>query len=114
MALSDSFARSQAAQSMIGGMGGAPEEMIPPEMAGEEMAAPPAPDLESSLAGVEAAIEGMEPTQAEEIRTHLNAIREVAAREGAEAPEEALAEEAAMDVGPDAGIPPGDEMPPEV
>ena len=58
MALSDSFARSQAAQSMIGalGGGGAPEEMVPPEMAEEEMAAPPSPDLETSLAGVEAAL----------------------------------------------------------
>ena len=48
----------------------------------EEMEAPQPPDLETALGGVETALEGLAPEAAEEIRTHLNAIREIAASGG--------------------------------
>ena len=77
--LGDMLARAQAAQGMMrGGEEGAP----PPEMGMEEElgAAPPAVDIEGALGGVEAAIEAWAPPDAEEARTHVNAIREIAAR----------------------------------
>ena len=67
-----------------------PEGEMPPE-AGPEVAPEPV-DLESALGGVETALEGLAPEAAEEIRTHLNAIREIAAT--------------------GAGAPPPEEMPP--
>jgi hypothetical protein len=73
--------------SLLGG--GMPGEMpaeeggMPPggEMPpGEEgMEAPQPPDLETALGGVETSLEGLAPEAAEEIRVHLNAIREIAA-----------------------------------
>jgi len=72
--------------------GGAPGELPPdegappdPALEGEEPMPeelPGPPDLDTALAGVEGALEGMSPEAAEEIRTHLNAIREIAARGG--------------------------------
>lgn len=108
MALGDMMARSQAAQGMIrggaeGGEGLPPEAGLPEE-AGLE-AAPPAVDLESALAGVEAAIEGEAPEKAEEIRTHLNAIREIAAG-GAEG-EGGPPEPPLLGEGPATELPPG-------
>jgi len=59
------------------------EEGLPPEGEG----APPAePDLDTALGGVEAALGGIPEEAAEEIRTHLNAIREIAARSGGGSP----------------------------
>jgi hypothetical protein len=61
------------------------EEMPPEGMPGEEM--PPEEgqpqDLDTALGTVENALEGLPPEAAEEIRIHLNAIREVAAKAGA-------------------------------
>lgn len=37
-------------------------------------------DIEMALAGVDAALQGMPPQDAEEVRTHMNAIREIVAR----------------------------------
>lgn len=63
-----------------------PQAPMPGEegMPGEgEMEPPQPPDLETALGGVETALEGLPPESAEEIRTHLNAIREIAASGGA-------------------------------
>ena len=81
MGLSDMLARAQAAQGMVGGGGGgagAPADMGMPSP--DEAAPPQPPDLESALAGVESAVEGMDPKMGDEIRTHLNAIREIASQ----------------------------------
>ena len=51
-----------------------------PEEGMEEGAPPGPPDLDTALGGVEGALEGMPPETAEEIRVHLNAIREIAAQ----------------------------------
>lgn len=101
--MGDMMARAQAAQGMM--RGGAEEGagMPPEELMAEEASAPPAMDLEGALAGVEAAIEGEAPEKAEEIRVHLNAIREIAGGGGEEAPPEAGLEELAEDT------PPGEE-----
>ena len=63
---------------------GAPAE-LPMEEAGgappmpeEGMGGPP--DLDTALGGVESSLEGMPPETAEEIRVHINAIRELAAQ----------------------------------
>lgn len=110
MPLSRMLARSKAARSMMGGAP-APEEMppeeegppLPPEL-GPEPQGPaaesvPAEDLEGALAGVEASIEGLDPEKAEEVRMHLNAIRELVASGGEQAP-------------PEGAPPPGEEPPP--
>ncbi len=77
--------------ALLGGAAGGPppgEEPMPEEMPVDEMGgmgAPPEPaDLDTALGGVEAALEGLVPEAAEEIRTHLNAIREIAAKTGME------------------------------
>lgn len=115
-----------------GGAPPPPEEELPPQgaemppEAGAEMGAPPAelppelmaggleggavspmeaeapPDIEGALAGVEAALGEMPPEQAEEVRVHLNAIRDIVA--GGVAPP---AEEVAPEVpapGPESGM----------
>lgn len=91
--------------ALLGGAGAPPggEEPMPEEMPVDEMGGmPPEPmDLESSLAGVEGALEGLAPEAAEEIRTHLNAIREIAAQAGTQ--QQAPPEEA----------PPSPEAPPQ-
>ena len=101
--LGDMMARAQAAEGMMRDAGGAGPEGLPPE---EEAAAPPM-DLEGALSGVEAALEEMNPSDAEEARTHINAIREIAARAEPAAEEEAMppaAEpEAVSPAGPDMG-----------
>lgn len=84
--------------------GGASPEPMPDEGAPMPPDAGGAPDLDTALAGVEGALEGMPPEAAEEIRTHLNAIREIAAQGGG-APPEAMP----MDPGAMAG-----EAPPPV
>ena len=96
--LGDIIARAQAAQGALREGGAPPEAGLPPE---EEAA--PVVDLESALSGVEAALEEMNPTDAEEARTHLNAIREIASRA-----EPAAEPEAAPDVagGEGEGVPP--------
>ena len=92
-----------------GAGGGAPEEAPMEEAPPEEGGGPPMeaagpPDLDTALGGVEGALEGMPPEVAEEIRVHLNAIRELAAQ-GAppmEPPMEAPPAEGAMPL-PDGG-----------
>ena len=100
--LGDMLARAQADQGMMRGG----EEGAPPEMGMEEELAPEAApvDIEGALGGVEAAIEAWNPQDAEEARTHVNAIREIAARasEAGEPEPEMPAEEG--------GMPPGEEM----
>lgn len=73
-------ARQAAAESLIGpeGLGAgatAPEDLPPEEGAGQ----PGAVDLESGLSMVETALEAMDPKIAEDIRVHVNAIRDLAA-----------------------------------
>ena len=109
MALERGIRRSAAEELLkkMGG-GGAPppmmddEEMMPPPDEGGEMAPPPSPDeeiplpedgmappaesdqgmdMESALAGVESALVGLSEDTAKEIRTHLEAIRDIASRE---------------------------------
>ncbi len=72
-----------------GGAGG------PPPAPGEQMAPMPddeaaegegrPQDLDTALGGVENCLEGLPPEAAEEIRVHLNAIREIASKTGAPA-----------------------------
>lgn len=102
MGLKDLLARATAAGGGMRGGGapppmgpeGAPEEM-PPEMMAEEGAPPPDEgmgepgDLDTALAGIESAIAELSPEAQEEIRSHINAIRDIAAGgEGEAAPEE--------------------------
>lgn len=59
-----------------------------------EAGAPPGdePDIDSALSGVEAAIQGYSEDSAREIRTHLEAIKDIASREdGREESQEQLA-----------------------
>jgi hypothetical protein len=80
------------------------EEPMPAEMPVEEGGgAPPAADLDSALGGIEASLEGMPPEAAEEIRTHLNAIREIAAQAGTQQAPPMMEE----------GAPPMPEAPPQ-
>ncbi len=115
--------RKSAAQSILeqmGAGGGAmPEEGLP--SMGEEEAplpdeaagmVPPASDqgmdLESALAGVEAALPGLPEDAAKEIRTHLEAIRDIASREPG------MADSAnETDIQDDMPPPPDSTMPPE-
>jgi hypothetical protein len=80
-----------ALMGMEGGEGAPPPPPMPEEgMMGAgpgEMEAPMPEEalsgggLEEALLGIEAAIDGMSEDQAREIRTHLEAIREIAAQE---------------------------------
>ena len=78
--LGDLLARSQAAGGMM-------RESQPPEPSmteeGAELPEAPAEEdaLEGALAQVDAAVEGMDAGIAEEIRGHLNAIRDLASKE---------------------------------
>jgi len=105
--LKDLLARAQAATGGMRGGGGMPppppgedpamaEEPPMPmdEMTADEGAMPPMPeemgpgDLDSVLAGIEPAIADLSPEAQEEIRSHINAIRDIAAggEEAAEPP----------------------------
>ena len=74
MAMRDLLARADAANA---GLREAPLEdsELPAVL---EEGTPKAPDLETAIAGVESAVEGMDLDKAEKIRTHLNAIRDIA------------------------------------
>lgn len=97
--------RGMAADQLLAAMGGGGggEAPMPPEeagvggddaaLAGEEAGAM---DLETALAGVDAAIEGMGESIAKEIRTHLEAIRDIASREPEGAGEPAPADAEAV------------------
>jgi len=89
-----------ALDSMMGGMGagGAPP-MDPAAMEAPPTEEMPGGDIESGIAMIEGALTGAPPDKAEEIRSHLNALREISASMGTEAapPEEEI---------------PGEEMPP--
>jgi hypothetical protein len=116
--------RRSAAEELLKKMGGggAPpmedEEMAPPPMPEEGM--PPMPeeggemmpppeggggemDLDSALAGVEAAMSGLPEDAAKEVRMHLEAIRSIAAGGGEMPPEGGMPEESP--IAPDS-IPP--------
>jgi hypothetical protein len=87
-------AAEQLLASLGGGGGGMEEPPMPEEagaveqeaaLAGEEAGAM---DLETALAGVDAALEGMGEDVAREVRSHIEAIRDIASRESGEAPAE--------------------------
>ena len=114
--------RGMAADQLLSAMGGGGEMAPPPEEAmGEEGAAlaggeAEAMDLETALAGVDAALEGMGESTAKEIRTHLEAIRDIASREPGANPEDEMPEDAGMpqdvpseDLGPAPAM--GEEQP---
>lgn len=106
--MQDMMARAQAAGGMLGQGEPPPPPMpeaggMPPEAEG----APPAMDLEGALAGVEAALEGMPPEMAEEARSHVNAIREIASKDVGPA----MAAEAEPPPGPEGGAEPLPEEP---
>lgn len=106
--LSDLLARQSAAGGMMREAPN-PEAGAPPE-AGlpEEMAMPetePGAEVENALGMLEAAIQAMDPALQEEIRTHVNAIREIATQdtgpaiaEQAPAPEGQAPEEPKIEV----------------
>lgn len=103
--LEDLMARSQAAGGMMGGMGAPPEELPGPtpetEPGGE------APDVEAGLSMVEAYAEGIDPATGDQVREHVNAIRELTANAvPGDAPPPDGAEIAA---GPE--LPMGEELP---
>lgn len=56
-----------------------PDAGMPP---GGPEGAPEAPDIDSALSGVEAAIQGFSEDAAREIRTHIEAIKDIASKEG--------------------------------
>ena len=60
------------------------------------------PDIDSALAGVEGALEGLDPEVAEEVRNHLNAIRELVSSggTGSALPPEAQAQAPSLDAPP--------------
>lgn len=58
----------------------APPDAGAPPPGGPE-GAPEAPDIDSALSGIEAAIQGYSEDSAREIRTHLEAIKDIASRE---------------------------------
>jgi len=75
-----------ASMAALYSMGAPP--MDPMAMAGgapPEAAPAPGGDIESGIAMIEAALGGAPPDKAEEIRAHLNALREISSSMGAEA-----------------------------
>ena len=97
-------ARSAAAESMAG-----PEPEADP-LAGLDMGAPAGGDIEGAIAGLESALASLPPEAQEEIRAHVEAIREIASR-SAEAPPPEAAGMPGLPGG-EGAMPPG--MPPEV
>ncbi len=91
---------------------GAEGPMPPPDGAPQDAPAETGggQDLDTALAGVEASIQGMSEDSAREIRTHLEAIKDIASREP-EFRDQNLADNALpQDIpGPEA-MPPGPEM----
>jgi len=75
--------------------GEATPEELPPELAGggETMPEEGPADIDMALANVEAAIEALEPQVQEEVRTHLNAIRDLVGEGGGSAEEAPPAQE---------------------
>lgn len=71
-------------------LAGAGGEEMPPPLPGGDGGMPPMPeeggppDIDMALANVEASLEGLSPEVQEEVRTHLNAIRDLVG--GSEAP----------------------------
>jgi hypothetical protein len=72
-------ARSAAAGQMMGG-GMPPGDAMPApeEPLASSLENPAGDDVESAIADLEAAVQQLDPQQADEIRQHLNAIREIA------------------------------------
>lgn len=99
--LDELMARGDAAGGMMRDSGGPGSSMggdqnsddMPPE-------AQPSDDLDGALAQVESVVEGMNPDVADQVREHLNAIRDIVASAGA------------PKGGPDQMEPDGDEAPP--
>lgn len=58
-----------------------PPDAGAPPVEGLEGASGEAPDIDSALSGVEAAIQGYSEDASREIRTHLEAIKDIASRE---------------------------------
>lgn len=110
--LDELMARGDAAGGMMrdaGGPGGTPggdqNDDMPPE-------AQPSDDLDGALAQVESIVEGMNPDIADQVREHLNAIRDLVASAGAPkgGPDQATSsDQPPMDLGDAAGaLPPPD------
>lgn len=97
--------------ALLGAAGGGPPPEMPDEGAPPEAGGmPPEPmDLEGALAGVDSALQGMPPEQAEEIRVHLNAIRDIAAGGAGGAPPMDAA--GAAPGGVPGEVPPSEEIP---
>lgn len=78
--LGDLMARSQAAGGMMGAGGGEPA--MDPSMMGapapEMEPAAESPDIESGLSIIEAFAESTDPATGDQLREHVNAIREIA------------------------------------
>lgn len=79
--------RGDAAAKMMESLGGGGGGMMPPDDMGGMEGPPPGPEagggsIEDALAGVEAALAGLGEADAREIRSHLEAIREIATRGG--------------------------------
>ena len=109
--------RGDAAMKMLGALGGGgageemPDETGMPGM-GDEAAlsgeALEAGGIEDALAGVEAALSTLSEGAANEIRSHLEAIRDIASREpqNKELPADPMADAAVPPVAPDAPVEP--------
>lgn len=101
--LDDLMARSQAAGGLMGGMPEADPAALPsptPESEPEMEA----PDVEQGLSIIEAHAESVDPATGDQIREHVNAIRELTANSapaGEPAMEEPLPEEAPMEAPPE-------------
>jgi hypothetical protein len=96
--LDELMARGDAAGGMMrdGGMAPGGENDAPPP----DIESQPSDDLDGALAQVESVVEGLNPDIADQVRDHLNAIRELVASAGA------------PKGGPDQAEPDGDELPP--
>lgn len=85
-----------------------PDAGMPPQGPDEEMAEGQPQDLDTALGGVENALDGLPPEAADEIRVHLNAIKEIAAKAGKTPEMEAKGEPTANpEAGSAAPMPPG-------
>ena len=100
--LGDLLARGEAAGGMMRDIpaGPSPADTMDSEETGEVQEGA---DLDSALAQVESAVEGINPDLADKVREHLNAIREIVSSEPAAAPQDQGAPPPEA-MGPDAGI----------
>ena len=107
--LGDLMARSQAAQGMMSPGGDAIDpSAVMPEPTAEGEPQEGAPDIEAGASIIEAAADQMDPSAGDQVREHLNAIREIAANAAPSQVPEMPAEPPADDGAPK---PPAEAMP---